>query len=333
MKDQWFFGLDGGGTKTLCALYNTATDELLTACGGPTNHEVLPGGMEGLADAVGAVAFPLLERAGIAPCALASAAFGMGGVDTPMQHGLISQILAGMGFERFVLSNDAFLGVKAELGRCGISAVNGTGYSVAGIAPDGRMLQIGGHGEMTGDRGGGDYLVPAAIRAVYTALFKRGPATRLTEFFFEWLGIAGRDDLCQAVAMQIYSDAADAYRRISQLLYQAAAEGDAVARSILTECGRDYALSIQCVAESLGLAAPVDVVLVGSQFTHCESPCAIDALRESLETAGDYRIHVISTAPVAGALFWAMENAGTEPKDKAALKARLYGLRGGVIHD
>ena len=333
MKDQWFFGLDGGGTKTLCALYNTATDELLTACGGPTNHEALPNGMEDLADAVGSVAFPLLERAGIASGDLAGAAFGMGGVDTPMQHDLIAQILAGMGFERFVLANDAFLGVKAELGRYGISAVNGTGYSVAGISPDGRTLQLGGHGEMTGDRGGGTYLVPAAIRAVYTALFKRGPSTRLTELFFEWLGIDNRDDLCQAVAMQIYQDAPDAYRHVSQLLHQAAAEGDAVARSILTECGRDYALSIQCVAESLALASPVDVVLVGSQFTRCESPCAIDALCESLKASGDYRIHVISAAPVVGALFWAMEKAGVAPKDKSALKARLHDLRGGVIHD
>lgn len=333
MKEQWFFGLDGGGTKTFCALYNPATDTLLTACGGPTNHEVLPDGMQGLAQAVNAVASPLLERAGVTPQTLAGAAFGMGGVDTPTQHALISQILAGMGFERFVLSNDAFLGVKAELGHSGISAVNGTGYSVAGIAPDGRMLQIGGHGEMTGDRGGGSYLVPAAVRAVYTALFKHGPETRLTELFFNWLGITVRDELCQAVAMQIYGGAADAYRRISQLLYQAAAEGDAVARGILTQCGRDYALSIRCVAESLGLAEPVEVVLVGSQFTHCESPCAIDALREDLLAAGDYRIRVISTEPVAGALFWAMENSGTAPKDKAALRARLHELRGGMRHD
>lgn len=332
MQDQWFFGLDGGGTKTRCVLYNTATNELYTARGGPTNHEALSNGMDGLADAVGEITLPLLEHAGISLADLAGAGFGMGGVDTPMQHEIISQILTGMGFKNLVLANDAFLGVKAELENYGISAVNGTGYSVAGIGPGERMLQIGGHGEMTGDRGGGSYLVPAAIRSAYTALFKHGASTLLTKLFFEWLGIASRDDFCQAVIMRIYQDAPGTYLHISQLLYQAAAKRDAVARSILTECGRDYALSIQCVAESLALPSPVDVVLVGSQFTRCESPCAIDALRESLKKAGDYRIRVISTSPVVGALFWAMEKGGVVPKDKSVLKARLRDLIGGVAH-
>lgn len=329
MQNCWYLGLDGGGTKTRCALYNTATDTLLTVRGGSTNHEALPGGMGALADAVSGIVFPLLEQAGVSADGLRAAAFGMSGVDTPMQHEFISQILAGMGFSRFLLSNDAYLGVKAEVGRSGVSAVNGTGYSVAGIAADGRTMQIGGHNDLTGDLGGSGYLVPAAIRAVYTALFKRGEETALTGMFFDWLGIDARDAFCQAVAMQIYGAMADTYRRISQLLHEAAGAGDAVARRILIDSGEDYALSIRCIAEELALPSPVDVVLLGSQFTRCECPLAIDTLRSSLAKAGDYRIRIISTEPVAGALLWAMELDGVQPEDEAGLKERIRQSFGG----
>lgn len=147
--------------------------------------------------------------------------------------------------------------------------------------------------------------------------------------FFDWLGIDARDAFCQAVAMQIYGDMAAAYRRISQLLHEAAGAGDAVARRILIDSGEDYALSIRCIAEELALPSPVDVVLLGSQFTRCECPLAIDTLRSSLAKAGDYRIRIISTEPVAGALLWAMELDGVQPEDEAGLKERIRQSFGG----
>lgn len=318
---RWFLGLDGGATKTHCVLYDLLTDSLDTESGGPTNHEVLPGGMDGLPGAIGALASPLLKRAGITPADV-SASFGMGGVDTPMQHEIISGIIASMGFSHFVLSNDAYLGVKAECGGFGVSAVNGSGYSVAGISPSGKMLQIGGHNDMTGDMGGGSFLVPAAVRAAYTQLFKRGPSTKITEHIYKWLDISDRDSFCESVAVQILGDMAQSYHSISQFLYRSAAEGDTVANDILTACGEDYALSVRCVAEDLELPPPVEVVLVGSQFTKCESTRTIDTMRAALDRAGDFRLKCISTVPVAGALFWAMELAGCPPTEEKRRELR-----------
>lgn len=323
MEESWYLGLDGGGTKTRCVLYDPVTDTMFIASGGTTNHEALPNGLEDLPQAIGEIVFPLLEKAGISAETVKCSAFGMSGVDTPMQHDIISQIIRGMGFGDFVLSNDAYLGIKAEAGRSGISCVNGTGYSVAGISEDGRMMQIGGHNDLTGDLGGSGYIVPAAVRAVYTALFKHGPWTSLTSLFYEWLGIGDRDELCQAIALQIYADPEAAYLQISRLLYRAAAEGDDVARGILKASGEDYALSIRCIAEDLQLTQPIKVVLIGSHFTKCECTYAIDALKSALEMEGDYRISVISTEPVAGALLWAMENSGMEIADRSEFNERI----------
>lgn len=324
---RYFLGLDGGGTKTHCVLYDAETDTLEFASGGATNHEALPGGMEALPAALEAIVLPLLARMGLAPGALAAASFGIGGVDTPMQHDLIAAMLSDMGFGSFVLSNDAYLGVKAECGGSGIAAVNGSGYSVVGINALGEMLQIGGHYDMTGDRGGGTYLVPAAIRTAYAALYKHGESTQLTELLEDWSGAAGPEEFCQAVAVRILTDSVAAYHDVSRLLYRAAALGDAPAKRILTESGEDYALSVRCVAERLGMDFPVDVALLGSQFTRCEDPCAIDAMRAALPPER-YRLRVISTKPVAGALLWALELAGAAPTQakRRQLKARVGGL-------
>jgi N-acetylglucosamine kinase-like BadF-type ATPase len=258
----------------------------------------------------------------------------MGGVDTPFQHELISGVIAAMGFSRFVLSNDAYLGIKAECQGPGICAVNGTGYSVAGIGENGEMLQIGGHNENTGDMGGSSHLVPAAIRAVYTQLFKRGPETQMTAAFFDWLGIRGRDDFCQAVAQRCIADEISAFHRISRILYLAAGKDDPAALGILSACGEDYALSVRCAAEDLKLKAPVDVILAGSHFTKCENDHAIRAMEKRLnppESEKMFRLKVISTVPVAGALFWAMELSGVPCSGELqeTLRGRLKCLGGG----
>lgn len=326
---RYFLGLDGGGTKTHCVLYDAETGGLDFVSGGATNHEALPDGMEGLPAALGAITRSVLDRRGIGPGAVDAAAFGMGGVDTPMQQEAISQMIAALGYGRFVLSNDAYLGVKAECGGEGIAAVNGSGYSVVGISAAGAMLQIGGHNDMTGDRGGGTYLVPAAVRAVYAELFKDGPRTQMTALFRAWTGTDDPGEFCQAVAIRILGDSVDAYHAISQILYRAAAGGDGEARRILTECGEDYALSVRCVAEKLGMTYPVDVALLGSQFTRCEDPCAVEAMRAALP-ADRFRLKLISTKPVAGALLWALELGGKKPSagEAEALKARIGALEG-----
>lgn len=77
-----------------------------------------------------------------------------------------------MGLNDFVLCNDAFLGVKAGCTHgYGICAINGTGYTIAGIDPNRNMIQIGGQGALTGDVGGGGYLGMAVVSSVYNALF------------------------------------------------------------------------------------------------------------------------------------------------------------------
>lgn len=306
-QNRYFLGLDGGGTKTHCAIYDIGTDRLAFHAGGSTNHEALAGGFDALGAALDACMQPALDEMGIRRDALAYACFGMAGVDAAMERDAIAQILSDVGFSRFTLVNDGYLGVKTELDGQGVAAVNGTGYSVVGVNRAGEMLQIGGQGYMTGDRGGSAYLVPCAVSAAYGQLYKDEPKTALTALIAEWLEESDPDAFRDALTRRFLTDPGDAFISLTRILYRACAAGDDVARRILIDSGADYARSIRAVAKRLKLTEPIDVVLLGSNFTRCTDACAIDAMRRLLGEA--YRLRVIAHPPVTGALLWAMERA------------------------
>jgi N-acetylglucosamine kinase-like BadF-type ATPase len=333
-KPRYFLGLDGGGTKTHCVLHESNSGELRFASGGTTSYENLLGGMQELPDALGQILLPLLNQSGIGIKDIDFAVFGMAGVDTAFQHGLISSVLEAMGFNAFLLSNDAYLGIKAECAGAGICAVNGTGCSVVGISESGEMQQIGGYHDLSGDQGGGAFLGPAAIRASYSQLFKRGRKTLLTEGFYDWLGVNSREGFCEALMKRVLEDKDEAGIRIAKILYGAAEKGDPEALSILASCGRDYALSIRCVAEDLKLDHPVDVVLMGSHFAKCENGAAIEAMEAALNPPGEeeaFRLRKITTLPVAGALLWALELSGVSVNEelREGLRSAILIMGGG----
>ena len=328
-KNHWFLGLDGGATTTQCVLYDRTDDRLLMTCGGPIHYAVLENDPEKLRENIEALVNPLLAEVRIRPGDVAGAVFGISGIDEATHKKSIYKMLAGMGYESFYLSNDAYLAIKAECRDWGIAAVNGTGFSVAGIAPNGNNLQIGGHGIMTADKGGSRYLIPAVTGAVYAQLFKNGPETEMTRSLADWLDGKDRSKFYQAVSDAIVRDEKGAVLAISRILYSAANQGDREALRILTESGKDYAAAICCAASILKLPHPIQVVLAGAQFTKCECSRTIDVIAEELEKIGGFHISLISSEPVAGALFWAMEIVGEAPDDelRKSLRERLCTIK------
>lgn len=323
MEKRYYLGLDGGGTKTACVLYDAVTEQLWTHTDGPTNHEVLPRGMEDVAGALEGVLRPLLEKAGLNCGDIAAAVFGMSGVDTPAQHTRISGMIGAMGFENYLLANDAYLAVKAVCGSCGVGAVNGTGCNVVGIHKSGRMTQTGGFGSFSGDVGGGDYLVSRVVRAVYEQYFKDGAETALSGMLFSYLGIEDENDLMEVLTDRLAREKGETTLALCRMAYQASAAGDREAGRILTGIGEGYARTIRAVARRLELEAPVAVGLVGSQFTKCEDRTAIETLKRELGPG--FEVRIIDTTPVAGALLWALELDGVQA-DREALKKRLAAI-------
>ncbi len=308
-------GVDGGGTKTHYALFDVRGRPVDFSTSGPTNHESLPDGFTGLRCRLEEDLDALLSRNGLTANDVANAAFGLAGVDTRRQHGIISAILHHIGMHRFILCNDSFLGVKAGcVSGYGICAINGTGFSVGGIDRHGCMLQVGGLGELTGDEGGGGILSQRVIRAIYDHLYKDTPATLLQDLLFHRLGITDSSDYPELL-LEALAEGRCQFAEIGRIVFEAADQCDAVALEILDHSGREYARSIQGVLERLDFGSreqplPLELVLAGSVFVKGSNPRIIRTMSELLAAWNPTRkitLSTLSSPPVLGAVLWALE--------------------------
>jgi len=309
---RYVLGVDGGGTKTHCALFDTNGNKIDFVSWGTTNHERLKYGFDDLKKELHEMIFYILRKNCIGLNQLVKCVFGLSGVDTKSQHDKISGILKDIGIKDFILCNDAYLGIKA--GCCngyGICAINGTGFSVVGIDPYEKMFQIGGLFELTGDFGGGVLLSKSAISSVYNALFKGEKNTRMTDFLFEMLHVTSKYDLMDVIIEKI-SNQSIKIQDFSKVVFLAANEGDEIALQILDDMGKEYAISINAVFKELNFdgCANVDIVLAGSLFVKGENPAAIIRLKDDVISENRNKkisFKILEHPPVAGAVTWALE--------------------------
>jgi N-acetylglucosamine kinase-like BadF-type ATPase len=313
---KYVLGMDGGGTKTHCSIFTLDGSPVDFISWGTTNHECLNGGYDELKLELGKLFKYALDKNGIAADELGKCAFGLAGVDTKRQHGIISRIISDLGIKDFNLCNDSYLGIKAGCERgFGICAINGTAFTTGGIDSRGNMLQIGGLGAMSGgDFGGGEYLAGKAISATYNSIFKGDPDTLITELFFEILNIKSKYDFVEALKCKI-DEGTYKYDFFNKLVFEAANKNDAVALEILETMGREYARCINAAIDNLDFCMEdtIDVILAGSIFVKGENSRAIDKTKQDvIEKNKDRKIsfNVLKSPPVAGAVLWALEENG-----------------------
>ena len=110
---EYVIGIDTGATKSHLALFDTAGAFVDFGHWGPLNHELFPGSFAQFEDELSQFIARHLSKNEIPVKQVKYGVFGIAGVDTKNQHGIISKIMSRLGFERFTLVNDAFLGVPA----------------------------------------------------------------------------------------------------------------------------------------------------------------------------------------------------------------------------
>ncbi|MCX7709971.1 MAG: hypothetical protein N2484_08980 [Clostridia bacterium] len=310
--NNYVIGIDGGSTKTQCALFDLEGNKIDFLNWGPLNHEVLRGGFEGFRVEMYDLLRCILQRNKVSINNIKKGVFGIAGVDTKDQHRIISKMITETGIEDMILCNDAYLGIKAGcISGAGICVINGTGCTVAGINPQGEMLQIGGQGALTGDKGGGSMLGVAAISAVYNYLFRCGKSTILKELLFEDLMITSKYEFMDTITQKL-NDQSIRIAEMNRYLFTAAHRNDEVACEILRDVGRELGLSVNGMIRELnfGEAERVEIVLAGSVNVKGDHPGMIDSLKEQVfRVNGTEKISfsMLAVPPVAGAVIWALE--------------------------
>lgn len=324
---KFVLGLDGGATKTQCAIFDLDGNMIDMINWGPTNHEVLKDGFEGLEMELKQLLNKFLTKNNMSTGNLSKCVFGMAGVDTKDEHRIVSKILRDIGINDFILCNDAYLGIKSGIQTgYGICVINGTGCTVVGIDSAGNMLQIGGLGSLTGDAGGGGTLGETAIRSAYNYLYRGGRYTRLVDLLYDEIGTNSKYEFIEMLTRKI-RDRSLNLSELNKIIFKAADDDDEVALEILKNTGRELGISVNSMIRELkfSLDEPLNVVLAGSVNVKGSNPALVESLKEVVFQSNpemDINFSILTIPPVAGSIIWAISEASGDTRlfDKVALQ-------------
>jgi N-acetylglucosamine kinase-like BadF-type ATPase len=317
--------VDGGNSKTDLALVDD-DGRLLAALRGPTtSHQQIgfEAGIERMAELVA----DLRIRAGLAADAPRArlGAFGLAGADTPGDTRRLTAALTagGLADDAFVV-NDAFMPIRigSEDG-WGVALICGQGVNAAGIAPDGRTARLAALGDISGDWGGGHDIGTAVLGAAVRARDRRGPRTTLEELVPARFGVTRPIDVTRRIEAGTLE-----HRRLAELapvVFAAAGDGDAVARSILDRQADELVAMARSIIVRLNLSrlAPT-VVLAGGVFESQDATFDARVADGIHATAPDAAIRRSEGLPVLGAALLGLDRSfGDQTRRHAAAVERL----------
>ena len=306
MAEPYILGVDGGGTKTECAVSGPGGAEPAIMCGGPSNHEIV--GYDEAARTVADVVGRTVQAAGIAPGNICVACFAMAGMDLPPdRENIMARIVEPLELDCPVtICNDAYAGFLAGSRRgLGVCASLGTGDTFCGRNANGDSIQLE-YPQLTG----------IAARVTRVLLMEQkglGPACGFRGAYLEALGLKNLDEFLWSMYSDSrpYAPQVDAARaRQAQfVLFDPAHHDDPVLCRVFAEHGEEVSTLLIAMAKRLHLAGrDFDLVLSGSVLTKGRHPVLngtiIKRVTEQLPTCVPV---IVDGAPVQGALRLARE--------------------------
>jgi N-acetylglucosamine kinase-like BadF-type ATPase len=314
-REAAVLAVDGGNSKVDIALVSRS-GALLSLLTGPTiSHQQVP--MDAVVGRLSELNARAARKAGVEPRA-GIASFCVAGADFPADVRSLTRAYESAGVaERVSVHNDAFGALRAGAPHgWGVVVICGAGVNAAGMAPDGRTARLAGIGDLSGDWGGGEGIGREALAAAVRARDGRGPATALERRVPERLGVRRPID----VARRMYEGTMNDRRleELAPLVFDVAAEGDAVARAIVDRLADELASMAVAIARQLRVARrPVDVVLAGGVF-RATDPAFYRRLEAGVRTAvPEANIVRLRDRPVLGAALLGLDELGL-PRGGAA---------------
>jgi N-acetylglucosamine kinase-like BadF-type ATPase len=312
MSDEhtYFLGVDGGASKTSALVTDEQGEPLGDGLAGPSNH--LRVGIETAARNIERAVNKALVAADVTSREIVWAYCGIAGADHPAHRQEVVDSLS-IFFPRgnFTVDNDARIALTGAVGYGGgIVVIAGTGSVAFGRNDAGQETRAGGWGPIVGDEGSGFGIARAALGAIVRAWDGRGPATRMTEMLRNEWNMKPED-----IPRFVYAPAThtDDIARFGKLAIDAAGAGDAVARAILDDGGRELGECVVAVAKRLDmLTTAFPVSYTGGAFN--AGALLLEPMREViLAAASRATIAPPAKTPVQGAAMMAMR-AAREPR-------------------
>ena len=310
---SYYLGIDGGGTKTQYALFDEHKNMLSTVKTAGSNHENLEGGVTQAADIIMEGINSLLMENVLMPNSISCILMALAGIDHPYQEAAMREALTSRGLHvPFRIYNDGFIVVKAGItGKAGIGYNCGTGTCCNSVGSDGRLLQIGGFGQLSGDVGGGLWIAAEAYRLAYDEICLGLQPTACTKLICEKFGIAPERDALLSLIPRYEAEDKEYIHDMIDVFFDALAAGDARTAEVAERMADRGA---QFIAGHIHRQRfddeVIEVVLSGSMHTKLVPDSYIDMLQKKTEAYGGRKCKFIklTVPPVTGCINWLLED-------------------------
>jgi N-acetylglucosamine kinase-like BadF-type ATPase len=301
--DRIVMAIDGGGTRSRCAVADADGRILGTGVSGPANAVQCAWSVV-RRNLTAAVRSARVE-AGVEASRIRAVAAGLAGIPPGGEGGEPVERLLRRSFRRARISvtGDAVIALRGAIpDGPGVVALSGTGSTVVGVSADGTWIRVGGGGALVGGDGSGYRIALAGLRAAWRAHDGRARPTRLVHRLARALGVRRFGE----VVGRLYSRGLgrDRVAELAREVLQAGERGDPAALEILREAGRELGHSAATAVRRLGTKGIVRVSWQGPVF---EAGGAFrDAFVDSVRAEWpDAEVRAPAFPPLAGAFLTA----------------------------
>ncbi|MEU5537722.1 BadF/BadG/BcrA/BcrD ATPase family protein [Streptomyces sp. NPDC020362] len=308
--------IDAGNSKTDVAVVTAAGEVLATARGGGFRPPAV-----GVAAAVEALAAPVARAfadAGVGSVSHVSAC--LANADLPVEEEQLAAALHARAWGASVeVRNDTFAILRAGVAEPrGVAVVCGAGINCVGMRPDGRTARFPAVGRISGDWGGGWALAEEALWHAARAEDGRGEPTALARTLPAHFGLPSMYALIEALHLEHVEN--DRRHELTPVLFETAAQGDAVARSVVDRLAEEVTTMATVALTRLDLLAEETPVLLGGSVLTAGHPQLDDGIRALLAArAPKADVRVVSAGPVLGAALLGLDRlgAGVQAQERA----------------
>jgi N-acetylglucosamine kinase-like BadF-type ATPase len=312
--------IDGGGSKVDAALVARDGTVLASARAVPSaGDDGDPGHLGAVAAAVAGLGGGLGGR----PLA-ALGVYCLAGADLPVDDRRIQRRLDRLAWTRgTLLRNDTFAVLRAGTERTwGVGVVCGFGTNCSAVSPAGRTYRLPALGWIAGDWGGGSDIGEAALWHALRSQDGRGPRTALATSVPAHFGLRRPRQVMEALYLERVPEG-----RMSELppiVFDAAAQGDAVARSIVDRQADEVVAMAGTAIRRLRMTGlDVDVVLGGGIFRNGFGPFFARIEEGVARVAPRASVRILAAPPVVGAALLGLDRIGASRAAKARVRETL----------
>jgi N-acetylglucosamine kinase-like BadF-type ATPase len=300
---SYYLGIDGGGTKTACAVGDESRT-LATATAGPSN--IVRVGEAQARESLLQSVRQACAAAGITTAQVSRTCVGASGAARPELAEFVRSALAELLSTPIDVVGDMQIALEAAFDTGpGVIVIAGTGSIAYGRDEQGMTVRAGGWGFAIGDEGSAHWIGRTAVNAVLRTADPRAATpsnhapsgSPLATVLLKAWGVRSLDDLARAANSIPPPD-------FARLFPAVAASEDELATHVLTRAGRELAAIAAVVIHDLfgkDHAATVPVAMTGGVFRH--APLVRQVFYNELaamKPSGELNLEVVE--PVEGAL-------------------------------